>query len=100
MDFEAYNESTVLLDAVERYKKRTGHYPERILVDQIYRSRDNHKACKSRGFRLSGPRLGGPSKKQDADKKIEVQDNVDRIEVERAFSLGKRCYGLDLIKTK
>ena len=27
-------------------------------------------------------------------------DNVDRIEVERGFSLAKRCYGLGLIRTK
>ena len=33
--FEAYNESMYLQEAVERYKKRTGHYPERLLVDQI-----------------------------------------------------------------
>lgn len=27
-------------------------------------------------------------------------DNTDRIEVERAFSLNKRCYGMGLITTK
>ena len=27
-------------------------------------------------------------------------DNVDRIEVKRGFSLAKRCYGLGLIRTK
>lgn len=31
--FEAYNESMYLQEAVERYKKRTVHYPERLLVD-------------------------------------------------------------------
>ena len=28
------------------------------------------------------------------DKKQEYQDNTDRIEVERIFSLSKRCYGM------
>jgi hypothetical protein len=31
---------------------------------------------------------------------IFYRDNTDRIEVERSFSLSKRCYGLGLIRTK
>ena len=38
--------------------------------------------------------------KNKEDKKQEYQDNTDRIEVERAFSLSKRCYGMGLIRTK
>jgi hypothetical protein len=100
LSFEAYNESTILLDCVERYKERTGHYPERVLVDQIYRTRKNRNYCKEKEIRLSGPKLGRPSKNNEYNKKVEYQDNVDRIEVERAFSLSKRCYNLGLIKTK
>ena len=33
-------------------------------------------------------------------KKQEYQDNTDRIEVERTFSLSKRCYGMSCITTK
>nr|WP_207663103.1 transposase [Clostridium sp. Marseille-P2415] len=93
---------TVLIEAVERFKKRTGHYPERVLADQIYRTRGNRSFCKLHGIRLSGPKLGRPSltKPSAKDKKQEYQDNTDRIEVERFFSLSKRCYGLGLIKTK
>ena len=100
LSFDPYNESTCLQEVVERYKERTGKYPERVLVDQIYRTRKNRSYCKDRGIRLSGPKLGRPSKNTEYDKKIEYQDNVDRIEVERQFSLGKRCYNLGLIKTK
>lgn len=32
--------------------------------------------------------------------KQEYQDNTDRIEIERSFSLGKRCYGMELFVTK
>ena len=35
-----------------------------------------------------------------AEKKIAYQDNTDRIEVERKFSLAKRKFGLDLLLTK
>ena len=41
ISFEACNESTCLIEATERFKERTGHYPERILADQIYRTREN-----------------------------------------------------------
>jgi IS5 family transposase len=49
---------------------------------------------------LSGPRLGRPSVTAKVDKKQEYQDNTDRIEVERIFSLSKRCYGMSYITTK
>lgn len=100
ISFDAYNESTILQDAVERYKERTGRYPERVLADQIYRTRGNRKYCKKYGIRLSGPKLGRPGETAKQDKKVEYQDNTDRIEVERAFSLSKRCYGMGLIRTK
>lgn len=99
--FNAYNESTCLKDAVEAFFKRTGHYPERVLADQIYRTRENRKYCNDHGIRLSGPKLGRPSAEAiKTDKKIEYQDNTDRIEVERRFSLTKRCYGLGKLMTK
>ena len=99
--FDAYNESGGLKTAAERYKDRTGHYPERVLVDQIYRTRDNRKFCKAHGIRLSGPKLGRPNLATGkADKKVEYQDNTDRIAVEREFSREKRCYGLGKIVTR
>ena len=56
--FDAYNESTGLQDMIKEYKKRTGHYPERVLADKIYRNRENLKFCKKHNIRLSGPALG------------------------------------------
>ena len=100
LSFDPYNESEVLINAVENYYKRHGHYPERVLVDQIYRKRKNISYCKLCGIRISGPALGRPKKDPRADKKIEYRDAVDRIEVERAFSLAKRSFGLGLITTK
>ena len=100
ISFEAYNENTCLIEAVERFKDRTGYYPERVLADQIYRTRENRSYCKEHGIRLSGPKLGRPSATAKVDKKQEYQDNADRIEVERSFSLSKRCYGMGCITTK
>lgn len=90
ISFEAYNESTCLIGAVERFKERTGYYPERVLADQIYRTRENRGYCKEHGIRLSGLKPGRPSDTAKVDKKQEYQDNTDRIEVERTFSLSKR----------
>lgn len=101
VSFDPYNEEFMLIVAVENYKDRTGHYPERVLADQIYRNRKNIKYCKDKGIRLSGPKLGRPQASLSREeKKLEYKDNTDRIEVERSFSLSKRCYGLGLIKCK
>lgn len=40
LSFDAYNESDVLIGAIERYWERTGYYPEKALADKIYRNRD------------------------------------------------------------
>lgn len=94
------NESEVLIDAIEKYRKRRGCYPKRVLADTIYRNRKNLGYCGEKGIRLSGPALGRPKKDPKEDKKIQYQDAVDHLEVERGFSLAKRCYGLGLIRTK
>ena len=98
--FDAYNECDVLIGAIENYKSRTGHYPERVLVDQIYRNRANRAYCKMHDIRMSGPALGRPRKMSKDEKKKAYADNTDRIEVERGFSLAKRCYGMGLVRAK
>ena len=101
LSFDAYNEQDVLVTAIENYRKRAGHYPERVLVDQIYRNQKNRAYCKSKNIRISGKALGRPKKDPTPEeKKIAHQDNTDRIEVERGFSLAKRCFGMGLITTK
>ena len=101
LSFDDYNEEDVLVSAIENYRKRTGHYPERVLVDQIYRNQKNRAYCKSKKIRISGKALGRPKKNPTPEeKKIAHQDNTDRIEVERGFSLAKRCFGMGLITTK
>ena len=71
ISLETYNESSCLLEAVESFKECTGYYPERVLADQIYRTRENRSYCKEHGIRLSGPKLGRPSVTAKVDKKQE-----------------------------
>lgn len=100
LSFDAYNESSNLKDMAERYWERTGHYPNRILADKIYRNRDNLAYCKLHHIRLSGPALGRPKKDETRDKKRDYRDECERVEVERRFSLAKRKCGMGLIVTK
>lgn len=98
--FDAYNESTLLIGMIEKYRARTGKYPERVLADKIYRNRENIRYCKDKGIRLSGPALGRPRADEQLNKKQDYADICERVEVERRFSLAKRKCGLGLITTK
>jgi len=99
--WDSFNEGTTLIESVERYKERFGYYPEAILADKIYRTRDNHRYCKEHGIRLSGPKLGRPPKQVErAQKKLERKDMSERNAVEGKFGEGKRVYGLGLIRTR
>ena len=98
--FDSFNEAGHLVKAVENYRQNTGYYPERVLADQIYRTKDNLKFCKDHGIRLSGPCQG--RKPKDEERLLErvaneKKDMVDRIEVERRFSRAKRCFGIECI---
>lgn len=98
--FEAYNEATFLIEVIERFRQRTGKYPQRVLADKIYRNRENLRFCKNHRIRLSGPALGRPKKETMPDKQQDYADICERVEVERCFSLAKRKCGLGLITTR
>jgi hypothetical protein len=101
LDWESYNEEKQLIPAIESYKQCYGHYPERVLADQIYRNKDNRAYCKERGVRLSGPRLGRPPKETDKSLlRQERQDSSDRSVIEGKFGEGKNRYGLDRIMAR
>jgi len=103
LSWDAYNESTTLQDTVEKYKRQTGSYPQRILADRIYRTRDNLQYCEKHHIHMSGPKLGRPPK----DKALyaeqcrdERREAGERNEVEGKFGTGKRCYGLDRLTAR
>ena len=98
--FDAYNEGENLVEIIERYRMREGHYPAKVLADKIYRNRDNLRFCKGNGIQLSGKPLGRPRKDYVPDKKQLRQDEIARIEVERKFSQAKGSFGLGLIRAR
>lgn len=103
LSWDAFNESHTLQDSVEAYRKAYGHYPERVLADTIYRTRDNLRYCKEHGIHLNGPRLGKPPKDSAIRKHelhLEWLESGERGDIERRFGIGKRCYSLGRITAK
>jgi hypothetical protein len=101
--WDAYNESCDLIEQIERYHKRFGFYPVSVHVDKIYRTRENRRYCKKRRIRLSGPPLGRPTDEAELlkeQKKLQHQDEIDRIAVEGKFGQGKRRFSLARVMAK
>ena len=98
--FDAYDEATKFQEMIEDFHRREGHYPGRVLADKIYRNCENRRYCKERGIRLSGPALGRPKKGEERNKVQDYQDECERVEVERKFSLGRRKCGMGLVTAK
>jgi len=107
LDWEPYNECHDLQMQVERYRKRFGHYPESVHADKIYRTHANRAWCNERGIRLSGMPPGRPLARTEENRalirKLRKQlkrDDAIRQAVESVFGVGKRRYGMGLIKEK
>ena len=100
LSWDSYNEAKTLEDAAERFRARTGRYPERILADKIFRTRENLAYCKGNGIRMNGPTLGRPP----LDKRLyreqcmlERSEAGERNAIEGEFGVAKRAYSLDKI---
>jgi len=103
ISWDAYNESEDLISQAQSYRRRFGFFPASIHADKIYRNHENRRFCKENGIRLSGPALGRPPKDQKANelnKKIQYQDEIDRIPIEGKFGQCKRRFGLGRIMGK
>lgn len=63
ISWDAFHEGNHLPDYVENYRIRYGYYPEKVLVDKLYASRQNRKWLKEKGIKISAKPLGRPSVK-------------------------------------
>jgi len=101
ISWKPYNESGDLIELVEYYKAVYGFYPEAVIVDKIYRTRENIGFCNERGIRISGPKLGRPRKDEStADKEQAYRDSGIRNAIEGKFGIGKIAYGLRRVMAK
>jgi IS5 family transposase len=100
LSWDNFHEGKTLRESVESYRSDTGVYPERVLTDGAYRTRENLQYCKERGIRMSGPKLSRPLKDKALYRQQlleECMESGERSAVESAFGVGKRCFGLNLI---
>ena len=101
--WDAFNESTTFQESVENYRKAYGHYPERVLADTIFRTRDNLRYCKEHDIHLNGPKLGKPASDlavRKQERYLEWLESGERGDIERRFGINKRCYSLGCITAK
>ena len=105
--WDAFHEGHDLPSQVEAYREHHGVYPEVVLGDTIYGSRDNRRYLKDRGIRFAGKPLGRP-KKVTEENKAELkrlgaqrrEEYVQRIPIEGKFGQGKNGYRLNYIRAK
>ena len=102
ISFDSYNESEDLPHQLEAYKKRYGSYPQRVLADQIYRTRKNRALCKELGISLSGKPLGRPPKEgfTGKEKAQWKKDECERVPIEGKFGQLKRRFSLARVMAK
>ncbi len=107
--WNAYNEGSDsdLMNQVANFKTCHGHYPEVVIADNIYGTRNNRKQLKDLGIRFSSKPLECPKKVTleseagiKADKKRRRQEYRERTPIEGKFGQGKNGYGLNRIAAK
>ena len=92
--WEAFNEGTRLMDAIERHKRRFGYYPKEVLADKIYCTRNNRRKLKLLGIALRAKPLGRP-------KAVEAHVSPgERNPIEGKFGQAKAGYGMNCIKAR
>ena len=105
--WHAFHEGNDLKSQVEAYRRRYGVYPEVVLGDPIYGTRDNRRYLKNHGIRFAGKPLGRPRKVTAANreelKRLKAQrreEYLQRIPIEGKFGQGKNGYDLNYIRAK
>ena len=94
LSWEAFNEGTRLLETIEQFKSRTGHYPKEVLVDKIYCNRTNRAKLKELGITLIAKPLGRPKAMSNHIRPGQ------RNPIEGKFGQAKTAYGMDRIKAR
>jgi IS5 family transposase len=107
ISWDAFHEGGDLPAQVETYKQRYGYYPQSVLGDTIYGTRENRRYLMEKGILFSGKPLGRPPKMTEENqaefKQLQKQRREDyrqRIPIEGKFGQGKNGYNLNYIRAK
>ena len=105
--WDAFHEGLDLKSQVEDYRRRYGCYPQKVLADPLYGTRDNRRYLQSKGIHFAGKPLGRPKKVTQANrdelKRLKAQRREDyrqRIPIEGKFGQGTNGYRLNYIRAK
>ncbi len=100
--WDNYDEGSDLEKQVEDFKQLYGCYPELLLGDRKYLTRENRNYLKSMGIRIVGKPLGRPpNQKLTGYQKYKTRKEQNmRNHVEGKFGQGKNGYNLDQIRAK
>lgn len=94
ISWDAFSESSAMMDYIEQYRQRFGYYPEKVLADQVYCTRENRRKLKELDIRLIAKPLGRPQA---------VADHVSpgqRNPIEGKFGQAKNAYGMNRIRAR
>lgn len=100
--WDNYNEGMDLKMQVEAFKKVYHCYPEAVLADKIFLSRENRKWLNDRCIRIIGKPLGRPPKEtKTAYQRWKFRKECNkRNHIEGKFGQGKNAYRLNQIRAK
>jgi len=96
--YEAYNEGEYLIDSIEKYKERFGHYPESSTGDGIFGSRINREKLKDLGIRGGFKALGRGSVVKEKREWYRQRQKKRSSRMEGIIGLAKTRYGLDRVR--
>jgi transposase, IS5 family len=102
LSWDAYNEGSDLVKQAEAYRELNGHYPEVVITDTIYGTRENRAWLKDKGIRYSGKALGRPPKTPQTPyqkRKFKIEQS-ERNHIEGKFGQGKNGYNLNKIRAR
>ena len=102
LSWEAFNEGGDLIMQVEAYRGLHGHYPEVVVTDKIYGTRENRNWLKNNGIRFCGKPLGRPPKEELSlyQKSRQRKEQRSRNQIEGKFGEGKNGFNLNRIRAK
>jgi transposase, IS5 family len=105
--WNAFHEGGDLISQVRAYQARYGVYPQAVLGDPIYGTRDNRRYLQEHSIRFAGKPLGRPRKVTEANRQelklLKAQrraEYLQRIPIEGKFGQGKNGYDLNYIRAK
>jgi len=100
--WENFNEGGDVELQIERYRELYGCYPELLLADRIFLTRENRSLLKEKHIRIVGKPLGRPPKEElNAYQKRKLKkERNQRNHVEAKFGQAKNGYRLNQIRAK